>query len=166
MLLYFHGGAFVLCRARTERMIVGNLAAWYLEAVVFWGSQGLGSRCWNKSILRPPCFHSSWYLMSKFGKETTWEERKNRIHRLDGSPILTKTVFFQNRFSENCLHIWPFDPTYFRCTTWLCHGAASSTCACDMGEEISTISTSTSSRHVNFDLFATNNTVNATNHLV
>ena len=33
MLLYFHGGAFVLCRARTERMIVGNLAAWYLEAV-------------------------------------------------------------------------------------------------------------------------------------
>ena len=25
MLLYFHGGAFVLCRARTERMIVGNL---------------------------------------------------------------------------------------------------------------------------------------------
>ena len=27
-LVYFHGGAFVLCRARTERMIVGNLVAW------------------------------------------------------------------------------------------------------------------------------------------
>jgi hypothetical protein len=29
VVLYFHGGAFVLCRARTERMVVGNLATWF-----------------------------------------------------------------------------------------------------------------------------------------
>lgn len=82
-----------------------------------------------------------------------WWTHKNRV--------FSKSFF---RELSAALHIWLSEPTYFRCTTWLCHGAASSTCACDMGEEVSTISTS--SRHVNFDLGATNNAVNAKNHLV
>lgn len=42
-LLYFHGGAFVLCRARTERMVVGNL----VKALG-------GCRCFAVDYPKPP----------------------------------------------------------------------------------------------------------------
>ena len=57
VLLYFHGGAFVLCRARTERMIVGNLATWC------GGRDGWQRGCAYKALVRRSrCFQAAEWI--------------------------------------------------------------------------------------------------------